>query len=92
MATEIIPLVMIALCLSFRNFPATPPACVSGLFGIATARAAVVSLLSPAREAGGAEDRLWNSGHFDGLGRLRWSRRQCRRRSGGGLLLQRLPE
>jgi hypothetical protein len=26
MATEIIPPVMITLCLSFRNFPATPPA------------------------------------------------------------------
>ena len=57
-----------------------------------TGPAAGASLLSPAREAGGAEDRLWNSGHRDRFGRLRWSRCQCRRRSGGGLLLQRLSE
>jgi hypothetical protein len=29
---------------------------------------------SPAREAGGAEDRLWNSGHRDRFGRWLWSR------------------
>jgi hypothetical protein len=32
--------------------------------------------LSPAREAWGAEDGLWNSGHRDRFGRLQWSR--CR--------------
>jgi hypothetical protein len=31
-------------------------------------------LLSLAREAGGAEDRLWNFGHRDRFDRLRWSR------------------
>src|SRR3954466_15678119 len=35
--------------------------------------------LSPARGAGGAEDRLWNSGHRDGFGRQMWLRCHCRR-------------
>ena len=48
----------------------TQPLCVSGPFGIATARAAVISLLSPAREAGGAEDWLGNSGNHDRFGGL----------------------
>src|SRR4051812_29153312 len=49
-------------------------------------------LLSPARKAGGAEDRLWNSGYRHRFGRLPWPRCRCRWWSGGGLLLQRLPE
>jgi hypothetical protein len=49
------------------------------------------SPLSFAREAGGAEDWLWSSGHHDRFDRLWWSWCQCRRQSGGGLLLRRLP-